>query len=53
MELKTKYQVKLPPIKRRFKKIGRNDPCPCGSKLKTKNCACKDNLDINSTYRIY
>ena len=26
----------------RVKKIGRNDPCPCGSGLKWKKCTCKE-----------
>lgn len=26
------------PVKREEKKVGRNDPCPCGSGLKYKNC---------------
>ena len=26
----------------RVVKIGRNDPCPCGSGLKWKKCACKE-----------
>jgi len=25
-----------------IKEIGRNDPCPCGSGLKFKNCKCKE-----------
>lgn len=28
------------PWVRRGKKIGRNDPCPCGSGKKYKNCSC-------------
>ena len=31
------------PVKRDVKKIQRNDPCPCGSGLKYKNC-CGKNL---------
>ena len=27
---------------RRVQKIGRNDPCPCGSGLKWKKCTCKE-----------
>ena len=27
---------------RRAVKIGRNDPCPCGSGLKWKKCTCKE-----------
>ena len=29
---------KLEPIRRVGKKVGRNDPCPCGSGKKHKNC---------------
>ncbi|MBN1891532.1 MAG: preprotein translocase subunit SecA [Clostridiales bacterium] len=32
------------PIKRDSAKIGRNDPCPCGSGKKYKNCCGKENL---------
>ncbi|MGN1107677.1 MAG: SEC-C metal-binding domain-containing protein, partial [Huintestinicola sp.] len=27
---------------RRVKKVGRNDPCPCGSGKKYKNCCGRD-----------
>ena len=30
------------PVKRAAKKVGRNDPCPCGSGKKYKNCCGKD-----------
>ncbi len=30
------------PVKRVEKKVGRNDPCPCGSGLKYKNCCGRD-----------
>ena len=30
------------PKKRTAEKVGRNDPCPCGSGLKWKKCACKE-----------
>ena len=30
--------LKKEPTKRKAKKIGRNDPCPCGSGQKYKNC---------------
>ncbi|MBR3033187.1 MAG: SEC-C domain-containing protein, partial [Clostridiales bacterium] len=30
------------PVKRDSKKVGRNDPCPCGSGKKYKNCCGKD-----------
>ncbi len=33
------------PAKRDSKKVGRNDPCPCGSGKKYKNCCGKDNND--------
>ena len=31
-------KAKKSPVKRDGKKIGRNDPCPCGSGLKYKKC---------------
>ena len=34
--------VKRQPIVRKGKKIGRNDPCPCGSGKKYKNCCGKN-----------
>ena len=39
------YQNRKPSI-RENKKIGRNDPCPCGSNLKFKNC-CMNKKDWN------
>lgn len=33
------------PAKRDSKKVGRNDPCPCGSGKKYKNCCGKDSND--------
>lgn len=33
---------KQTPIKRKEPKVGRNDPCPCGSGLKYKNCCGKN-----------
>jgi preprotein translocase subunit SecA len=33
--------VKKQPVKK-TEKIGRNDPCPCGSGLKWKKCTCKE-----------
>ena len=33
--------VKRQPVKKTVK-IGRNDPCPCGSGLKWKKCTCKE-----------
>ena len=29
------------PVRRETPKIGRNDPCPCGSGKKYKKCCCK------------
>ena len=29
---------KVEPIRNRGEKVGRNDPCPCGSGKKYKNC---------------
>lgn len=31
------------------KKVGRNDPCPCGSGKKYKNCCLKEGVDYNET----
>ena len=31
-------QMRTKPVVRDYKKIGRNDPCPCGSGKKYKNC---------------
>ena len=36
--------VKKQPVKK-VNKIGRNDPCPCGSGLKWKKCTCKEYHD--------
>jgi preprotein translocase subunit SecA len=33
-----KEEEKKKPIRRQEKKIGRNDPCPCGSGKKYKKC---------------
>ena len=33
--------VKKQPQKRKTPKIGRNDPCPCGSGKKWKKCTCE------------
>ena len=39
--------LKKQPV-RKGKKIGRNDPCPCGSGLKWKKCTCKEyHEDLN------
>lgn len=35
------YYQRIRPLVRDYKKIGRNDPCPCGSGDKYKNC-CLD-----------
>ncbi len=34
----TQQEAKKKPQKRKFKKVGRNDPCPCGSGKKYKKC---------------
>ncbi|MGE9970413.1 preprotein translocase subunit SecA [Candidatus Pseudoscillospira sp. SGI.172] len=34
--------VKKQPVVRKGMKIGRNDPCPCGSGKKWKKCTCKE-----------
>ncbi|WP_295630172.1 SEC-C metal-binding domain-containing protein, partial [uncultured Intestinimonas sp.] len=34
--------VKQRPTVHKGEKIGRNDPCPCGSGLKWKKCTCKE-----------
>ena len=36
--------VKKKPVKKTIK-VGRNDPCPCGSGLKWKKCTCKEYHD--------
>ena len=33
-----KADEKIEPIRNRGRKVGRNDPCPCGSGKKYKNC---------------
>lgn len=35
-------EVKKKPVTKEGKKVGRNDPCPCGSGKKYKNCCGKD-----------
>ncbi len=35
-------EVKQPEVKSNSEKVGRNDPCPCGSGKKYKNCCGKD-----------
>ena len=36
-------------IRENSDKIGRNDPCPCGSGKKYKNCCLKEGKNYNST----
>ncbi len=36
-----KSQKKIEPIRNRGEKVGRNDPCPCKSGKKYKNCCMK------------
>ncbi|MBU4001441.1 MAG: SEC-C domain-containing protein, partial [Proteobacteria bacterium] len=35
-------EIKKEPLKRDHDKVGRNDPCPCGSGKKHKKCCGKD-----------
>ncbi|MBN1854905.1 MAG: SEC-C domain-containing protein [Pirellulales bacterium] len=37
----TEADKKLEPIRNREKRIGRNDPCPCGSGKKYKQCCLR------------
>ena len=37
---------KVEPIRNRQPKVGRNDPCPCGSGKKYKNCCMRQQRDI-------
>lgn len=39
------------PVVRDYKKINRNDPCPCGSGLKYKKC-CLDSGKYESTHTV-
>lgn len=39
------------PVVRDYEKIGRNDPCPCGSGLKYKKC-CLDSGKYESTHTV-
>ncbi len=34
----TELKLDLPPVRRELPKVGRNEPCPCGSGKKFKNC---------------
>lgn len=45
-----KYR-KTHPIVREYSKIGRNDPCPCGSGKKYKNC-CLDSGKYEETHEL-
>lgn len=38
----TERTVKTPDVKPKSERVGRNDPCPCGSGKKYKNCCGKD-----------
>jgi preprotein translocase subunit SecA len=37
----TEAEKKLEPIRNRVEKVGRNEPCPCGSGKKYKNCCMR------------
>ncbi len=39
---------KAKPVKRREAKVGRNNPCPCGSGKKYKNCCIHKNVEVAS-----
>ena len=41
------YQNRKPSV-REYKKIGRNDPCPCGSGKKYKNCCLRKERNIKN-----
>ena len=38
---------KVEPIRNRGKKVGRNEPCPCGSGKKYKNCCMRSRSGVN------
>jgi preprotein translocase subunit SecA len=38
----TESEKKIEPIRNRDEKVGRNEPCPCGSGKKFKNCCMRD-----------
>jgi len=42
-------QKKLYPI-RKTRNVGRNDPCPCGSKLKYKKCCLERDNEMGVRY---
>ena len=44
-------RVRTKPIIRDYKKIGRNDPCPCGSGKKYKNC-CLSSGRYETTHQL-
>jgi preprotein translocase subunit SecA len=39
----TEGEKKIEPIRNRIEKVGRNEPCPCGSGKKYKNCCMRKN----------
>jgi preprotein translocase subunit SecA len=43
MTLKKNQKSKIKPIVNFDNKVGRNEPCPCGSKKKFKLCCMKNN----------
>ena len=45
---KSQKKVTIKPIRREAAKIGRNDPCPCGSGKKYKNCCGQNPNAINN-----
>jgi preprotein translocase subunit SecA len=38
----TQTDKKIEPIRNREEKVGRNEPCPCGSGKKYKNCCMRN-----------
>jgi preprotein translocase subunit SecA len=36
--------IKIEPIRNRGQHVGRNDPCPCGSGKKYKNCCLRNRI---------
>lgn len=44
-------QMRTKPVVRDYKKIGRNDPCPCGSGKKYKNC-CLNSCKYETRHQI-
>ena len=43
----TQADQKLEPIRNRERKVGRNDPCPCGSGKKYKNCCMRQARNVS------